>query len=291
MTFSFKRFVWPRFASKNFLGNFVARKRNDKEVYDDDKAKLLPLRRSLKVQFIEAKDTSAFGDILCDSYELSGNFTLNDIEQFVRKHRASHPDHRLFATLDDFDQACYTFGHACGHHLQEEQIEGLWEADNIRDVLTFELRVSNFQKRLRETLPHEIKAKRSWQAANSLTGSLKTDNWPEYENKSYVQIVPVSAAAETLIAFPNGYFSGDYTPFENYRLAEFLDKEFGFELFGIGAAYIGFMRQTPLIEKELDNLILWLSGLFSKEDKTDITAYLRRELENKSTFYLCYAER
>jgi hypothetical protein len=243
------------------------------------------------VRLIKAKDTKAFGTLLCDAYELSGHFTINDIANFVCEKQKHHPNHRLFATLDDFDQACYTFGHTCHSQLHEDEMEGYGETESLNDFLPFEKRAENFKRLLPETSLDQIFSKRFWADENEQTPSLKTQDWKEQERFAYVQIVPVNCAADGLISFPNGYFSGDYSPFENYRLAETLEKQFQFEVFGIGASYIGFMRTEPIIDDELDRLVSWLYRLFSQDDHEHITTYLRNELDGKSIFYLCYAER
>ena len=100
---------------------------------------------NISVRKIDAKDTNAFGTILCDAYELTGSFTLDDIRDFILAREVDHPNHLLFATLDDFDQACYTFGHSCGSRLQENSLSELHtDFDDIRNVLTFQLRRDNF---------------------------------------------------------------------------------------------------------------------------------------------------
>lgn len=244
-----------------------------------------------KVKFVKAEETKAFGFMLCDAYELSGNFTLNDVADFVQDKQKEHPNHRLFATLDDFDQACYTFGHACRAHLEEDEIEGYWEAEDIRDVLTFDKRINNFKKHLANTPLGTIFGGGSWNDESGQTPSIKTQDWQEREKFAYVQIVPITCAADALISFPNGYFDGDYSPFENYRLIEALEKDFGFEAFGIGANYIGFMRAEAMKGDELDRVASWLSRLFTHEDKDQLTSHIRNELEDKNVFYFCYAER
>lgn len=244
-----------------------------------------------QVKFVKAEETKAFGMMLCDAYELSGNFTLNDIADFVQEKRNEHPNHRLFATLDDFDQACYTFSHTCRAHLEEDEIEGYWEAEDIRDVLTFDKRVSNFKKHLADTSLDTIFGGGFWEEDSGQTPSVKTQDWLEREKFAYVQIVPVSCAADALISFPNGYFDSDYSPFENYRLAEALEKDFGFEVFGIGASYIGFMRAEAMKGEALDRVASWLSRLFTHENKEQLTSHIRNDLEEKNVFYLCYAQR
>ena len=247
---------------------------------------------SINVRKIDAKDTKAFGTILCDAYELTGNFTLNDIRDFILAREAEHPNHLLFATLDDFDQACYTFGHSCGSRLREDRIPELQkDVEDIRDVLTFELRRDNFLNLLKETSPDSIFGQRFWINGSEPFPSIRSTPTQDREAKSYVQIVPVTYAAEAIIAFPNGYFGGDYLPFENYHLFKSLDEKFELKAFGIGASYIGFHRSDVLTGTELEALIDFLAKLFGEINRTEFDASVRMELEGKSHFYFCYAER
>jgi len=59
------------------------------------------------------------------------------------------------------------------------------------------------------------------------------------------QVVPVAEACEALAAFPNGYFSCDLGPVHNFAVARHLAQNHGYQLIGVGAAYLGFLRSAP----------------------------------------------
>ena len=58
-------------------------------------------------------------------------------------------------------------------------------------------------------------------------------------------LVPVEHACQALAAFPNGYFSCDLGPAQNYALARHFAQAHGYELMGVGASYLGFLRAAP----------------------------------------------
>ena len=65
-----------------------------------------------------------------------------------------------------------------------------------------------------------------------------------------LKIVPVEKPYEGICGFPNGYFESDLNPFENYALAKHLFDKYNFELFGIGASFLGFFR-NEMLEKNI----------------------------------------
>ena len=56
-------------------------------------------------------------------------------------------------------------------------------------------------------------------------------------------------------AYPNGYFSDDLSPMQNYLLAELLRTEFGLELFGLGSFLAGYLRTEPFSRAEAKELV------------------------------------
>jgi hypothetical protein len=60
------------------------------------------------------------------------------------------------------------------------------------------------------------------------------------------QFVPVTTAAGAIAAFPNGYFSSDLDPMQNYAFARHLEAEYGLQLFGIGSRFLGFRSDEAL---------------------------------------------
>ncbi|WP_284185406.1 DUF4253 domain-containing protein [Pseudomonas rhodesiae] len=58
-------------------------------------------------------------------------------------------------------------------------------------------------------------------------------------------LVPVQQSCQALAAFPNGYFTSDLDPAKNFAVARHFSEVHGYELMGVGASYIGFVRAEP----------------------------------------------
>lgn len=264
---------------------------------------------SFDVTYHDQGSVNAYVELLCDLYQIKGNFTLKEIETVWREKRSDHPGHVLFATLDDYGQASYTSGHCTDtHELDDEtghDLSGLGPAcfedgEHVGYLTTkaeFPIRLANFLKKAREQDPKEIKGALSWNAERDESESLIAgDNVNALfrEDKAYLQIVPVQHSYEAIAAFPNGYFQGDFSPFQNYVLAKQLHDAFGLDLFGIGATYLGFARDEPFKDDELAHLVTALSALYQigpDSDDTDVVAQITDRLEGQRSFYLAYGER
>ena len=57
--------------------------------------------------------------------------------------------------------------------------------------------------------------------------------------------MPVQQSCQALAAFPNGYFTSDLDPAKNFAVACHFSEAHGYELMGVGASYIGFVRAEP----------------------------------------------
>ena len=259
------------------------------------------------VSMYDQADVSEFTALLCDGYLLSGSFTLNEIANFVRNTYKKHSDHILLATLDDTDQGFYT----CGHSINSNDLDNTYGYDlsglprelfkdgkhcgYLKSKEEFSIRKGNFRKNLTGLSVESLLKKRWWSGDTDSVPSLlspKSKSTLPRENRSYVQIVDVENCYEAIAAFPNGYFSDDYDPFENYTLAMHLYETFGFKLFGIGAVYLGFMREDALNDKANQKLAKFISGLYDNYEGEVLHQDLIADLLSKQTvFYIAYADR
>jgi len=110
------------------------------------------------------------------------------------------------------------------------------------------------------------------------------------DKQSYVMRVPVKAACEAVCVFPNGYFSDDIQPEDNYHLAKVLEDKFGLEIFGFGATYVGYMRKSPFTPDEAVALGACLSPLYASEPK-NVGAKIAAIVEGEHTLFLAYGNR
>lgn len=259
---------------------------------------------NFEVTFAPQESIREFIDLLCDAYKMTGSFTLAEIERFVREKRTEHPDKILFASLDDFRQASYTSGHATGTHELDDVSghdlssldQGLLEDGEHPGYLStsseFFIRYENFRRQTTQEDFIALRRARWWSDQNHPLPSILVGDGVEKlhrETCAYVQIVPVQYCYEALCAFPNGYFIDDFSPFENHLIAKHLYDVFNFVIFGIGACYLGFLRQRPLEGSELDALVKFLSSLYDTDE--NIEAVIKDLLAGCTSFYLGYNDR
>ncbi|NWD64445.1 DUF4253 domain-containing protein [Pseudomonas sp. IPO3774] len=64
-------------------------------------------------------------------------------------------------------------------------------------------------------------------------------------DKLLLHHIPVQQSCQALAAFPNGYFTSDRDPAKNFAVARHFSEAHGYELMGVGASYIGFIRAEP----------------------------------------------
>lgn len=258
----------------------------------------------------DQSDSGAWVSLLCEGYKLTGSFTLQEIADFIRSQSSHHPGHILFATLDDVRQAAYTCGHSTdknrlddieGHDLSALPPSVFEEFDGEREhqgylTLTeeFPIRHKNFMRKASEEHASNLKGCLEWFDGEYGATVMTNADLPTIarEDTSFVQIVPVKTAPEALASFPNGYFSEDLSPFQNYALCKTIEDRFGFSVFGVGATYLGFMRETVLDSATSAELAACLSGLIRDYDGAAcLTRSLAKKLEGEREFYVAYGGR
>ena len=131
-------------------------------------------------------------------------------------------------------------------------------------------------------------------AAESARNNLRQEeqSFAFREKVSFVQIVPVDLSPEALAAYPNGYFTDDLDPFQNFTLAKYILDNFGFDLFGVGATYLGFMRDQILSTHEADKLGAFLEKLFDGyKGSVPLKNIISSKLTGAKEFYIAYGIR
>lgn len=218
---------------------------------------------------------------ICETYDVVGVRSLPSLLDLITSN--SDAKHRAFVTLDDLGQASYTSMHATMR----------WELDpveadeyELEGPALFPGRLANFRRRLAETagvLPDRtlrldgVEAQELAEANASLVSVL--------DREVHLSRVPVTSAADVLAAFPNGYFDDDFSPVENHAIATLLEREAGFELFGIGASYLAFRRIRTTSTSALEGVLAKLTALY----EPDLTDILRPALTWGSVLVLRYA--
>ncbi|WP_295471053.1 hypothetical protein [uncultured Pseudomonas sp.] len=196
---------------------------------------------------------------LCDEYRLDGVASLDDLLAACRQLCEQHPDCKPLLSLDDLPQARYTAGHArldldLGKATPEEQAGLPPECFENGEYPGYLNTKAEFPIALRNFLDQVAGASFAEACNHGLTLTEEAlQEWLAFQQDPVALIdqpasllaVPVADACEALVAFPNGYFECDLGPAQNFAVARHLGAAYGYELVGVGAAYLGFLRSEP----------------------------------------------
>lgn len=216
-------------------------------------------------------------EILFESFVIED---LNSFDELIKIYEAYKQDNfgkTIILTLDNLGQAEYTSGHSINSNNLEET-EG-YDLSGL-DIVCFEdgehlgylstpseffIRKENFLKQTKD-IDFKSVCERELTIDEDEILILKKVNQAPFnylDEQIILKIVPVEKAYEGICGFPNGYFSSDLNPFENYALAKHLFEKYNYELFGIGASFLGFLRNEELDENKVKELIADLSKLYN----------------------------
>ncbi|PRP93290.1 hypothetical protein ENSA5_43120 [Enhygromyxa salina] len=220
---------------------------------------------------------------------------VDELLAFRDGRRASEPGSQLLFILDDRAQAAYTSGHARNKHellnIDPESLPPSERALYEKDArFTPERWASVAVPRLRAL-------------AEETTLSFKEDLIPIddpdidllalYRDPSGVFRTPLDCltiaadeASMAIAALPNGYFQGDLTPMENYKLAEYLREGFGYEVLGLGSFLAAYVRDEPVGEAEARGVIDSVHDLYPMSD--ELAAEWAGMLTGQRWFLLSY---
>jgi hypothetical protein len=240
--------------------------------------------RSIPVTPFNQGEPQTFTTLLCDGYRLDNAPSLRALLEVMREKAPLHPGARLFATLDDFPQASYTSGHATDLHQLDDtagyDLSGLdpeaFENGEHRGYLStkseFFIRHGNLSRKAAALRFEDARGKMLW-GVDGWDRDFFELNEPApnlLDREIYVQIVPVAHAYETICAFPNGYFHGDLTPMEIFAVARRFEELYRYELFGIGASYVGFRRAEELPDNAAPDLAEDFLSLYSERQPAEV---------------------
>lgn len=250
-----------------------------------------------------------FTTYLCDGVIAENIPDFATLRALHAKLQAAQPGTRVLASLDDPHQAAYTSHHATdthdldrteGHDLSALGPECFEDGDHCGYLTTpaeFPIRLANLRALSEPLSLADARGVLFWQG-----GAMDRPSTPdavvrdpdaalgiERVREVHFQFVPVTAAADALAAFPNGYFSSDLDPLQNHALARHLEAEHGLALMGVGASYLGFVRPCPLSAAEAAVLADDLVSLHA-EAPDDAAALLAAALVGKDWLLLRYSE-
>ena len=263
-----------------------------------------PVSSITGAEFIECSDAADLINFLCDVYKVAGPVTTSGIVEFIRSKSDEWPDCTLLATLDWFGQAAYTSGHAVnshdldstdGHDLAGLDSVAFEDGEHLGYFTTkseFPIRRSNFLKKATTTEFGDVCGRLAWNAESTESDffEINSNHDVELDEDAYVQIVPVDHSFEAIAAFPNGYFTSDLSPFENYAVAKLMCEKHGYALFGIGASYLGFMRDEKLAGDAAMSLAEDIASLYGEAGNQDLTRDIRDCMFGQNILVLRYTE-
>lgn len=256
----------------------------------------------MKIKKLYADQTGY--EILCDEYQGTDIHSLNDIFEALSALKKESGNFSVLATLDDLGQAEYTSMHATmsldlddveGHDLSVVAPEAFEDGEHLGYLST----KSEFFIRERNFLSKTLSVDFSGVCGKGLT--LDDDEMDMLESVHHtplnyidgdirIRVVTVQSAALSISAFPNGYFSCDLNPFENYVLAKHLEQSYGYELFGLGASLIGFKRKNPLAADQAESVARDLTCLYNREGDAALFDRFYRITQQFDYLFLKYVE-
>jgi hypothetical protein len=201
----------------------------------------------MKVTFAPKDTLHAFDTPNCDAWVIEN---APDFDAFVavyeEKSALAGPDFCLFSSFDDYDQACYTSGHA----MEKYQLDPLYEDDPPEPSCDakFQAIFKKFKSLTEQSNFCDLAGKLiGYNDLKAIAFLTKINKDPSlcFDTEMVMQIVPVGNPEDAMAAFPNGYFTDDLTPFENHTLAKHLREKHGYSLIAIGAQYMCFYRREP----------------------------------------------
>lgn len=198
---------------------------------------------------------------------LSGAVSLRKVLQCLDELRRADPGHRYFCTLDDINQCCYTSGHA-GNDDRIDMDYGDTDFDDPESVHAFEVRrAAHVVAQLQDA-----SLRQSWEdVCGTLMTTLDdvdvlvaTNRDPDrvLDSVVYLQRVTVPDDTFMIAALPNGYFSCDWDVFQNHAVIRRLHERHGYRFLGLGASWLGFVRDAPPGTAAAEVLVADLADLY-----------------------------
>lgn len=243
-------------------------------------------------------------DFLCDYYRIHELINVQDLVNEISKLEKDDSRFKFIITLDDIGQACYTSMHSImsndldgGEWLVKEDLDESWfDGDFLRDDLTLKQKITIRKLGLHHGLS-EVKFEDIYEKLLYLDEDTRVEMMEANRNllsiidkDVYLLKVPVENRYEALYAFPNGYFSCDLSPFENYLLAKHLEENYGYHFFGIGASYISFIKGPELSDERVNALLDLLHKLYVDKSDPELMSSLKETILNKQILTLRYSE-
>lgn len=250
-----------------------------------------------RLELFQHSDGIMYGNYLIDEFT-----SFEELIEVYQKFRHDYPEKIIILSLNDLGQTEYTSCHAKmlhnlddieGYDLSNIDPTAFENGEHIGDLTTpseFFIRRENFFKQIKND-DFSCACDRGLTIDEQEISLLKKIHQSpiKYLDKNIaVKIIQVEKSYEAFIGFPNGYFSSDLNPFENYALAKRLSEKYEYELFGIGASLLGFIRKNPIEKNQSQELVSDLIQLYNSDQS--MAHYLYEIVENSKILFLKYTE-
>ncbi|MBV7563121.1 hypothetical protein [Pseudomonas sp. sia0905] len=246
-------------------------------------------------------DPQADNSLLGQCYRVNGPISQAEL---LKAYDEAPAGHQHLFTLEDLGQALYTSMHASHYHdldsgdwLLAAGIDPSWLQDGYpREDLSLEQRLHirrlGFLRLLPQTSFDSIFDKDLRLNEDSLSElqAANNDLVSQLDSECYLLRIAAQRAYESLYGFANGYFSCDLSPMENFRLAEHLEDNYGYRLFGLGASLIAFRRTRALDAQQASMLLDLLVRLYAGEENISQVRALFRDSLERELLVLRYTE-
>ncbi|EKT4100715.1 TPA: hypothetical protein ACGW13_004173 [Stenotrophomonas maltophilia] len=234
------------------------------------------------------------GPIDAFSHALLGDSpSLDEMLEYLASLQTADPRYRYLFTLDDVGQCRYTSMHASDDAriaLYEDE-----DPETPEDALAARERLLAHVVAQLEHSSHRLE----WSA---LPGTLMCSDediealgaanaTPDLivDEVVCVQQVPVDRDDLLIAALPNGYFSADWDIFQNHALIRHLQEHHDYRLFGLGASWLGFQRDSAPSPAQANALVADLQRVYAAGTH-DTWSKLAATLATRTTLLLGYTE-
>lgn len=223
--------------------------------------------------------------------------SLQQVLDFLDELHRAEPGFRFLCTLDDLNQCCYTSGHAQQHEHIDIDYDGI-DFDNRDSVHAFDAkRLAHVAAQLQNP-----QLRLAWEDVHGTLTTVDEDidalvamnREPSnvLDDVVYVQRLSVPSDDLLIAGLPNGYFVSDWNVFQNHAVIGAMQERHGYRFFGIGASWLGFVREQPLQLEQAEHLVADLSTLYGRTDEATGDAWreLSQIVQASRTLLLGYTE-
>lgn len=230
----------------------------------------------MQIDSIDFRKAYAFSPVNTFSQlRLSGVVTLAEVLACIDALRQREPGQRFLCTLDDLNQCCYTHMHASQNkHLSLRDADAGVDFENpvavhgyeTRQLAHVEAQLDNPALRLHWDDVVGTLATGGEDVGALVSMNREPDNLLAHDDVVYVQRVPVQRDDLVIAGLANGYFSCDWNVFQNHAVIRHLEAVHGYRFFGIGASWLGFVRNQPPDAAQAQRLVDDLVALYAAEE-------------------------